>query len=57
MFRRIREAIEGVIAALNRWRDAVNKHADDLEAEAAATAKASAEANGVHSKRERAGTR
>jgi hypothetical protein len=32
MFRRIKQAIDNLIAALDRWTVAVNRHADDLEA-------------------------
>jgi hypothetical protein len=43
MFRRIKQAVDGLIAAMNRWRDAINRHADELEAEEPVTA-----SNGQH---------
>jgi hypothetical protein len=33
MFRRIKQAIDNLIAALDRWTVAINRHADELEAE------------------------
>lgn len=33
MFRRLKGAYAGLIAALNRWTAAINRHCDELEAE------------------------
>jgi hypothetical protein len=46
MFKKLRTAYAELLAALNRWRDAINKHADDLEADE--PAKVPTEANGRH---------
>jgi hypothetical protein len=33
MFRRIKQAIDNLVAALNRWANAANRHAEQLETE------------------------
>lgn len=51
MFRKLLNAIDNLIAALNRWADAANRHADELEEQVSeirptAAAEAAARAKG-----------